>query len=285
MDNENLSNHIPSDDGGDVIVDPKNNLIEKEIQRFKNEHRLLISIWQVSFSAPVKEILKSSGAKVLDVECGYGIWLSEVAQEYPNATFIGIDSSKNIPTTLPNNANLIRCDPKKRLPFSDGTFDYVHCRNGSIAFSTDPSIIPEMVRVLKAGGFIELCEVDAHNVNEGPSMKKIADGGMSLGVTRGVDGMIGEKVDEILLKNGEITNIVHLQRYGQLGTWGGEKGTMAVENFRNNWLSLKDQLVEFMNISPEDFDKLIEKCIRETERFRTYFKTHRIYGQKIELCS
>ncbi|CAG8459641.1 11739_t:CDS:2 [Diversispora eburnea] len=251
MDNEKLSKHIPSADDGDVIADTAE-YNSNEIQRFKVEHRLLISIWQMCFSAPVEEILTSGSAKVLDVECGYGIWLTEVAHEYPKATFIGIDSSKKISYY--------------------GTFDYVHFRNGSIAVSTDPKIIPEMVRVLKVGGFIELCEVDAHNVNEGPFMKRIANS----------DGMIGEKVDEILLKNGKITNIIHLQRYGQLGTWGGEKGTMAVKNFRNNWLALKYQLAEFMKISPEEFDTLVEDCVRETELFRTYFKTHRIYGQKIK---
>ncbi|RIA99018.1 S-adenosyl-L-methionine-dependent methyltransferase [Glomus cerebriforme] len=245
-------------------------------------------IWSADYSAPVHEVLQKGGAKVLDVGCGPGVWVMEMSKDYPSCNFIGIDSLSihpQDPKDLTPNSKFLQVnsllDP---LPFEDNCFDYVHCRNANMDFSTfqwKDQIIPEMIRITKPDGFVEHCEVDEHHVNEGPIMRKITDSITNYNVSREIDGMIGEKLDEILLKTGLLYNIHHQQKYSPLGNWGGEYGKMAIDIFAAKCRTLRNQLAEEMKITPQEFDEKIENCLIEAENTRTYLKSHRIYAQKL----
>jgi ubiquinone/menaquinone biosynthesis C-methylase UbiE len=91
--------------------------------------------------------------------CGAGSWLFELGTEFPSANFIGIDFSPIIPTAIkPHNVSFVQGDILDGLPFEDDTFDFVHQRILFAAFSLDKwqSVINDMVRVLKPGGYLEV---------------------------------------------------------------------------------------------------------------------------------
>ncbi len=101
-----------------------------------------------------------------------------MSSNFPLAYFTGIDISSNFPQTTSQNLTFLQHNVIEGLPFEDNTFDYVHCRNCLLAFSTHEwtqKVIPEMIRVTKPSGFLEHCEVDGHHVNEGPIMRKITN--------------------------------------------------------------------------------------------------------------
>jgi SAM-dependent methyltransferase len=247
------------------------------------QHFLFRHIWKVN-SAPVTEILQK-GASVLDVGCGTGIWVTEMSKNYPSSNFTGIDILQLFPKCVTKNSTFFQYNLLEPLPFEDNYFDYVHCRFALMEYNTKQwteIIIPEMVRVTKHLGFVEHCEVDERHVNEGPIMREITDAIADFNNIRNVNGMIGEKLDTILLETGLLFNIHHQQKYSPLGNgWGGEYGKLAVEIFTQRCLIIKDQLSEVMNITPEEFDGKIEACIDETKSTRTYLKSHRVYAQKI----
>ncbi|CAB4439208.1 unnamed protein product [Rhizophagus irregularis] len=60
-------------------------------ERLNLDHYLFRFQWQSNFSSPIKQNLLSGGVKVLEVGCGTGTWILDMAKEY-HPTNIYIDS-------------------------------------------------------------------------------------------------------------------------------------------------------------------------------------------------
>lgn len=76
--------------------------------------------------------------RVLDIACGNGTWILEMATEFPRSQFFGIDFLVNYPTTIkPLNTFFSQHDvlDPKGLPFPDNYFDYVFMRQVYTCFS------------------------------------------------------------------------------------------------------------------------------------------------------
>lgn len=89
--------------------------------------------------------------------------MSDLATEYSNSTFVGIDDDAErarIEMELPN-AAFLHHNLMEGLPFPDDTFDFVHQRFFTSVNEADweKYILPEMIRVLKPGGWVELMEM------------------------------------------------------------------------------------------------------------------------------
>ncbi|KAI8979010.1 S-adenosyl-L-methionine-dependent methyltransferase [Pilobolus umbonatus] len=99
---------------------------------------------------------------VLDVGCGSGSWLMDMATEFPSAQFIGIDQASLFPTDIrPPNVEFKKVNILNGLPYEDNTFDVVQMRLFLFAFNKYQWVqsMKEIYRVLKPGGFIQLLEV------------------------------------------------------------------------------------------------------------------------------
>src|SRR3954452_8271008 len=104
--------------------------------------------------------------------CGSGTWLDEVALEYPLSEFIGVDVLSLLPENRPANIKYVKADIKLTLPFHDNTFDFIHMRHMILYFTYQEwttLVIPELIRVLKPGGYIELTEADMEWFNLSPT--------------------------------------------------------------------------------------------------------------------
>lgn len=125
-----------------------------------------------NFSAPVRDLLSGSAAvsqptrnsggstdnwsveslpppRVLDVACGTGIWCLEMATEFPNSQFYGIDLSACYPSDIkPGNTTFSKCDilSDKGFPFPDGHFDYVFMRQVYNCFSESDWVVSDHAR-------------------------------------------------------------------------------------------------------------------------------------------
>lgn len=88
--------------------------------------------------------------------------MQEMANEYPNSEFTGIDVSVGWPTEIrPRNCDFVVGNIVNELPFADNTFDFVYMRLVGMGVSNGeyPTVLKHLYRVLKPGGWIELVEV------------------------------------------------------------------------------------------------------------------------------
>lgn len=102
-----------------------------------------------NYDAPVRELLEK-GILVLDAGCGIfrfampslsaniglltisyvgpAAWTTEMAKDYPNSTFHGVDIAPRCPTTPPPNCHFHTKNLVEEKPFPDEHLDYIHQR-------------------------------------------------------------------------------------------------------------------------------------------------------------
>src|SRR5579884_120813 len=107
---------------------------------------------------------------VLDVACGPGGWVREVAYQYPDIQVTGIDISQTmidyangfVRVEGLDNAQFQIMDATQPLAFSDGSFDVVNARFmvGFLRRSAWSQVVRELARVTRPGGRIILTECD-----------------------------------------------------------------------------------------------------------------------------
>ncbi|KAI9472276.1 MAG: S-adenosyl-L-methionine-dependent methyltransferase [Benjaminiella poitrasii] len=136
---------------------------DEEMDRLIGQHFAIKSLFGGNI---VNLIAKSIGMEyrnniILDLGCGPGTWLMDVATEYPASQFIGVDMCDIFPNSIrPPNVSFQTGNVLERLPFPDNTFDLVNIRLFIIALMKDewPVVVKEVYRILKPGGFVQMIE-------------------------------------------------------------------------------------------------------------------------------
>lgn len=107
--------------------------------------------------------------RILDIGCGPGGWVQEIAFSYPEIEVTGIDISQQMIAYAQmqaemqslHNASFRVMDMTEPLDFPDNTFDLVNGR--LIAFlptGTWPTFMQECVRITRPGGIIRMTETE-----------------------------------------------------------------------------------------------------------------------------
>ncbi|CAG8559892.1 24284_t:CDS:2 [Cetraspora pellucida] len=290
---ENVKYHLPND--------------ENETDRLHSQHFLLRYIWQSNFSAPVDHILSRPDAKILDVGCGAGSWSFDMATTYPLAKIIGLDISSHQPTTIkPKNFVFVKANAEERLPFDDNTFDFVFQRYLTFGLTKErwPHVINELVRVLKPGGFLELCEFSS-GFDLGPVTKRFSDCGVYLNVTlsiffylhndlfnyhkeyeileqQGSDFDSYQKLEEYCRNQGQLENIKKEVKPCYYNSNSSVELSKAIlGNLSFAYTSLKPILSKKLQVSDEEYDELTKMSEKEVVELNTYYKIVRVYASKI----
>ncbi|KAF0387509.1 S-adenosyl-L-methionine-dependent methyltransferase [Gigaspora margarita] len=182
---------------------------EEESDRLRSQHFLFRYFWQSNFFAPIEHILSKPGSKILDVGCGAASWSFDMATSYPSTNVIGLDMSPLQTTQIkPKNFNFVKVNVLEGLPFEDNTFDFVFQRFlvGGYPKEKWTYVINELVRVLKPGGFLELCEF-SRMCDAGPADQRLWFTLAKIMEERGVDWNTYEKLEEYAQKQGHLENI------------------------------------------------------------------------------
>ncbi|KAG0746999.1 hypothetical protein G6F57_007202 [Rhizopus arrhizus] len=132
-----------------------------ELDRLSSQHFALKILYDGNISSQIASKLNMDNAVVLDVGCGPGTWLMDVATEFPGGDFHGVDVYNIFPRNIrPANVHFQSCDALEGLPFPDNTFDLVNMRMLYVALKKDEwsLMFKEIYRVLKPGGFLQSCE-------------------------------------------------------------------------------------------------------------------------------
>ncbi|KAI7850762.1 S-adenosyl-L-methionine-dependent methyltransferase [Circinella umbellata] len=133
---------------------------DEEIDRLVGQHFALKALFEGNVAKEVLPTLEK-GAKILDVGCGPGTWIMDLATEFPGCEFYGIDFSDMFPSDIrPPNVQFLHANVLERLPFEDNTFDFVNMRFFMLALRHEEWLIAlkEIHRVLKPGGFFQSLE-------------------------------------------------------------------------------------------------------------------------------
>ncbi|RIA99737.1 S-adenosyl-L-methionine-dependent methyltransferase [Glomus cerebriforme] len=259
----------------------------EDVDRQHMYHFFKRYLFQGNFSSPIEESLIQGKCKVLDIGCGPGTWLLDLANKYERSYFYGLDINPVFPNEIkPGNLKFIKADMFDGLPFPDNEFDFVHQETMSFIIKADQwnFIISEMIRVTKPGGYIELLESYSTTNGIGPILDKLHKAHLSSCIQRGVEMKIIPKLDTIIKFN-QNTPIVHRdEKFYILGPNGGKIGMVNQDvflGFHNNEVAMEN-LSPLLGISKEEYKIMITKdLIEEIRHTKPEYLLIKFWAQKI----
>ena len=123
--------------------------------------------------------------QVLDIACGPGGWVQEVAFAHPEVEVIGFDISKTMIEYARqmaqvrglSNAQFKVMDATKPIAFPNDSFDLVNARTiaGFMPQASWPTFVKECLRVTKPGGSVRLTETDAWGVTNSLAFEALSN--------------------------------------------------------------------------------------------------------------
>ncbi len=121
--------------------------------------------------------------RVLDIACGPGGWVLDVAFEHPDIQVVGIDISQTMveyarvrsKVQKLENASFQVMNALKPLDFPDASFDLVNARTiaGFMLPASWPVLLQECMRITRPGGIIRLTETDDFGTSNSPALDKM----------------------------------------------------------------------------------------------------------------
>jgi len=257
----------------------------EENDTLQRQHFLFRYLWKSNFCSPIEDLLKRGNCKILDIGCGPGAWLMECANDYPRSEFVGIDIATSFPTQIkPRNTTFHQGNILNGLPFEDETFDFVHMRLMVGAFSEREWItivIPEIIRVTRCGGWIELCESDLSWNNCGPLSNKVLTGLNKLMESRGAMGIVVPTIQDTLRNHPSLINYRSVNKDLNFGNWAGRLGEIAVEEYLVKALQGIPELAPMIELSQKEYNQILDKLSDEMTEHETYSRNYRIFANKL----
>ncbi|HEX6818049.1 MAG TPA: class I SAM-dependent methyltransferase [Ktedonobacterales bacterium] len=257
---------------------------DQEINRLDFQHFLFRFALKGNYAAPV-----TAPANILDVGTGTGRWAMELAALFPQANVIGLDvvppPADDTPSLgyglerRPDNYVYVQGNVLEGLPFPDATFDFVHQRLlvAAIPEARWPSVVAELLRVTKPGGWVELLEaIPAYG---GPAMNLLHDWLVGVGLPRGVNIMATPQIGAFLRAAGA-QNVVERELPMALGKWGGRAGSMMETNYYALHEGILARLLADQTTTAESFEATMQAARREIAQGRYVWPYFIAYGQR-----
>lgn len=217
---------------------------------------------------------------VLDVGCGTGGWLIEVAKAYPSMPLlVGIDISNTMVTfactqaaeqRINDRADFHIMDALRQLEFPDATFDLVNLRFGSSYARTWewPKVISEMLRICRPGGIIRLTEPALIQQSNSPSLLLFCT------LLQSALFRAGHLFEEA--PTGITAHLAHLlMRYGAKAVQtkdyaleyraGTEEGQAFLEDTMSAFQTLRPFIQRWVRL-PKDYDAICQHAITEMKQ-------------------
>ena len=153
----------------------KNRIQEpEEMNRIENNifERVAKKKYKLWFMPLVDDLLDRAHIKsgnILDVACGPGFLTKELAGRSKNFNIVGIDLSKQAVSSAKENCKklgnvLFKVGNVNRLPFLEGRFDVVVCRDSLHHFRCPEVALKEMRRVVKRGGLLYIQDLKNYSI-------------------------------------------------------------------------------------------------------------------------
>ncbi len=237
---------------------------DQEIDRLDRQHYIVRFMLHENYLAPLQ-----APGRILDVGCGTGRWAIEMAKAFPSAEIVGLDIVKPTPdaSQRPSNVLFLQRDVLKRLPFTDHIFDYVHMRFliGALPAANFQSVINELSRVVRPGGWIELAEPGPF-INAGVGLETLWKWMTALAKRKGIDMAAGSHLDKFLKEAG-FKHVSKQQIDIPVGDFAGQIGHLSAQNILDLVSAIQAPVVALNIASAKEFETMLG--IAKTELART----------------
>ncbi|CAO3615219.1 unnamed protein product [Mucor fragilis] len=255
-----------------------------EVNRLQKQHIVLKYNLQGNFKAPLREALEE-GIVVLDSGCGPAAWTFDMAKDFPNSKFHGIDIT---PQTFakgvkPDNCEFQVANIAEHIPYPDNTFDYIHQRLLVMGLTHEnwDNTLKEMFRVLKPGGYIELHEPNLMRMrNTGPFIEQLHNTIAGMLQSRQIPANIALQLDERVSNAGFDVEQVIMTPMSI--NHKGKAGELLWEDYRHAYVNIRP-LMSMQNPdweSIEAYELHMDACGEEAKGNRTFLDWHTCTAQK-----
>jgi ubiquinone/menaquinone biosynthesis C-methylase UbiE len=237
-----------------------------EIDRLDVQHYAFRAALRGNYVSPI-----AAPARVLDVGSGTGQWCYDLSEEFPEALVVGFDIELGKPG-WPANYRFLRGNVLDGLPFADDSFDFVHQRwmRVSIPVADWPAVVRQLVRVTRAGGFVELAEFRHQMEPAGPATTRLFELLHELAALRGLDGAgaVPRSLTQYLDEAGA-TDVHGDVVAVPVGAWGGSIGSMMATDLRAMFALLREPFERAFGLGPDECADLLANALPECENYRT----------------
>ncbi|CAG8480302.1 1427_t:CDS:10 [Ambispora leptoticha] len=247
----------------------KNNETKAELQIDGAEHYLFKGVIGGNYMSPIKA---NNMKKCLEVGFGCGIWMMEMASEFPECQFYGIDLNPKTPeNTYPDNCNFLKGDFTDGLPYPDETFDLVHVKSLLMYKPVEHvhKLLKEIYRVTKKGGYFEYKE-PLRIKNAGPILNMVQEGWDIFLKEQKIDKDLVLSLDRVLLQQGwkDAALTTHLISVGESEDSASNMFYESWKKFSETFSDIFTTLIEFPR--KEEFKKLARNDLEpECKKFKT----------------
>lgn len=272
------------------VIDPESGA---ETARLMFQDELLTR--QLGGLFPV-EIDEAGAKQVLDLACGPGGWVLNVAHDYPEAEVYGVDISQAFVRYAAaqawsrrlDNAYFQVMDVMKPLDFDDASFDLVNARLLASFLPTKawPGVLKECLRILRPGGLICLAECEM-GITNGPICEQLtylflqalqsadmifSPGGRHVGITPMLGGLLRDAGFEDIRQRPEAIDY----------SAGSPVHDAFCENIMIGSKLAQPFMIKKGFTTQEELDRLHAQCEEEVQRddFRAIWYYLRAWGRK-----
>ncbi|MBV9020386.1 MAG: methyltransferase domain-containing protein [Ktedonobacteraceae bacterium] len=281
----------PQEQENTYVLNPED---ATEMARLMNQDRLITKYMGGVFSGGPD---LSTMHDILDIACGPGSWVLDVAHEYPKAQAVGMDISRKMTSYGRaqaqsqglDNARFFVMNALQPLDFPDNSFDLVNARLMFAFMPRDawPRVLQECMRITRPGGIIRLTETDGGGSSNGQACETLdsmviravhlSGKGLSpTGRSCGMTPMLGR-----LLHNAGCINIQQKPHLIDFSA-GTEAHEACFQNYTVGFQLLKPFVIKMGITTPQEFDRLYQQMQIEmlSEDFCGMWLLLSAWGQK-----
>ncbi|KAG1137239.1 hypothetical protein G6F37_010947 [Rhizopus arrhizus] len=240
---------------------------DEELDRLVGQHFAMKTLFGGNIPKEVhKHVDMEKGIKILDLGCGPGTWIMDMATEYPNSEFTGIDMSDVFPNNIrPANVTFQIANVLEPLPFEDDTFDFVNFSLFILALKKDQwiPVMKEVKRILKPGGLYHSRE--ASMLLKGNSFVQWAGQVFTERlIEREQEPCIIDKVKELMKLAG--FDVIY---YKKLPTYPGRSDRLNREflwDVKHVFKNCQPFLKEHVKVKDEEYDDFLDRFVQECQK-------------------
>ncbi|HEU5383360.1 MAG TPA: methyltransferase domain-containing protein [Ktedonobacteraceae bacterium] len=249
----------------------------QEDERLKFQHHALHHAFGNHYLAPLSPDTRT----ILDVGSGTGIWVMDMAQQFPDAHILGVDITlTSLPQSLPKTCLFAQADILQGLPFPSCQFDFTHQRLlvGAIPAPRWPEVVRELVRVTRPQGWIELLEVGTTVHHAGPATERLLAWVRETSQAQGIEMAIVTQLGNFL-KHAGCQAVEEQDIPVPLGAWAGRSGEMLKLDAIRVFQAMRPRTTT----PAEQLDRLLAEAAEEWERHHASYVFHTAYGRRASL--
>jgi SAM-dependent methyltransferase len=275
-----------------------------ELDRLEKQYNVVTDVMG-KYVPPFHEVMRDEGPggetkRCLDLGCGSGAWIMDVARDFPHCEAVAVDLAPMQSPSMPPNLRSEVDDINLGLEHFYGDFNVVHAWLIASGIRHYEGLIDQIGHVLRPGGVIDIMEWDfgLHDGNKQriplslhqkppPWLHRFMALLASAFKDRGGDIEGSVRMATFVQNNPNFEQVVHQDYWFPIGPWMKGNPDMIKYGYH-----MRADLLEFLNsarplllgtgISPEEYELIQTKTRHEMMecRHHWYARLRRVYARK-----